>query len=188
MSESNEIVNTVELTSSQLESFLNLRLFQISDKLCSSTGLTGKFINNELVSLHGFQPIISSSRDVPSKHAETAEVNVFHVSQSFILDGSIVRSLVSESSSIFYNLQTAKDKSGDIFLKTSRAYRSAIRTTLNKLQEAALDDTASSEDVKKYENYITIFYSVECLWHLCEFLLIDHSTISVVPNLLEWVS
>jgi nuclear pore complex protein Nup85 len=152
------------------------------------TGITGKFVNNELLSIHSFQPIISSSRDAPTKHANTLPVNVFQVAQSFILDDPIVRSLVSESSNIFYNLQTIKDKSNDIYLKTSRAYRSAIRTTLNKLQEAAGEDDAIPQDVRKYENFITIFYSIECLWHLCEFLLIDHSTMSVVPNLLEWVS
>lgn len=71
-----------------------------------------------------------------------------------------------------------------MYLRTSRAYRSAIRATLNKLQEAA----AESDQAGQYENFITIFYSIECLWHLCEFLLIDHSTVTVVPNLLEWVS
>lgn len=129
---------------------------------------------------------MSTSRDVESKHANTADVNVFHVSQSFILDDTIVRSLVSESSNIFYNLQAAKEKTTDIYLRTSRSYRSAIRTTLNKLQEAM--DENDTEDIRKYENFTTIFYSIECLWHLCEFLLIDHSTITVVPNLLEWVS
>lgn len=135
--------------------------------------------------------MFSSSRDTPSSvHANTSEFNVFHVSQSFALDDSIVRSLVSESSHIFYNLQTIKDKSSsDTYLRTSRAYRSAIRTTLNKLQEA-IEDVAftTGEEMRKFENFITIFYSIECLWHLCEFLLIDHSTVSVVPNLLEWVS
>lgn len=156
--------------------------------MSSLTGITGKFVNNELVSLHGFQPIISTSRDAPSKYANTSEVNVFHVSQVFVLDDPIVRGLVAESRSIFYNLQTAKDKSNDIYLKTSRAYRSAIRGTLNKLQEAASEDGVGPEDVKKCESFITIFYTIECLWHLCEFLLIDHSTNSVVPSLLEWVS
>lgn len=142
------------------------------------TGITGKFINNELISIHGFQPIISTSRDVPSKYANSHDVNVIHVSQSFVLDEPLVRGLVSESSNIFYSLQTAKDKSSDIYLRTSRAYRSAVRSTINQLQE----------DEDKYGDFISIFYSIECLWHLCEFLLIDHSTNSVVPNLIEWVS
>lgn len=105
-------------------------------------------------------------------------MNVIHVTQSFVLDELVVRGLVSESSNIFYSLQTAKEKSSDIYLRTSRAYRSAVRSTINKLQE----------DEEKYGDFISIFYSIECLWHLCEFLLIDHSTSSVVPNLIEWVS
>lgn len=94
---------------------------------------------------------------------------------------------MAESSNIFHNLQSVKEKSNEIYLQTSKVYRSAIRSTLNKLQDAVGDDETTPEDVKKYENFITIFYSIECLWHLCEFLLIDRSTISVVPNLLEWV-
>lgn len=162
---------------------------QISDKLSNSTtGFTGKFIHNELISLHSFLPIISSSSDVPSKHANTDDVNIIHVSQTFALDDSVVRSLVSESSIIFYNLQTVKDKSHDIFLRTSRSYRSALRSLLNKLQEAEKEVGTSDDDVRKYQNFVTVFYSIECLWHLCEFLLIDHSSNSVVPQLLEWVS
>lgn len=144
-------------------------------------------MTNELISLHGHQPIISSTKDVPSKYANTEDVNVIHVSENFVLDDEILRSLVAESCNIFYNLQSVRDKSNDVFLQTSRIYRSAIRSALNKLQEAIIDDTDGS-NVKKYESYITIFYSIECLWHLCEFLLIDRSTLSVVPNLLEWVS
>ncbi|CRK94771.1 CLUMA_CG008265, isoform A [Clunio marinus] len=158
----------------------------VADKLSEMCGLTGKFITNELISVHGFQPVLSTSRDVPTKFANTSEVNVFHISQAFALDDSVLRGLVSESSSIFYNLQTAKDKTSEFYLHTSRSYRSAIRATLNKLREAIDDEDSNSDDVKKYENFVTIFYSIECSWHLCEFLLIDSSSISTVPNLLEW--
>jgi nuclear pore complex protein Nup85 len=138
-----------------------------------------------LISLHGFTPVFASSKDQPTKFAQS-DINVFHVSAKFILDDEIVRSLVSESCNVFHSLQVLKDKTNDVYLQTSRIYRSAIRTTLNKLQEAASEDE-DPESVKKYESYVTIFYAVECLWHLCEFLLIDRSTVSVVPNLLEWV-
>lgn len=160
--------------------------FQISDKLCEM-GISGKFVNNELISIHGFKPVISTSTDTPTQYAGLAEVNIFHFSQSFILDDPIVRSIVSESNTIFYSLQIAKDKTNDFYLQTSRVYRSTIRSTLNKLQEAC-SEAADPDDIRKYRNYITIFYSIECLWHLCEFLLIDNSTVSVVPNLLEWVT
>lgn len=159
----------------------------IYDSLSAKTGLCGNFVNNLVVSLHSFNPIISSTKDQPSKYANTEQVNVFHVTESFILDDEIVRGLVAETCNIFYNLQIAKEKSNDVFLQTSRIYRSAIRSALNKLQEVVTEAGVSQNDVKKYENFITIFYSIECLWHLFEFLLIDRSTMSVVPNLLEWV-
>lgn len=95
---------------------------------------------------------------------------------------------MAEASNIFHNLQVVKEKTNDIFLQASKIYRSAIRSTLNKLEEAVGDDETSPDDVRKYESFITIFYSIECLWHLCEFLLIDRSTVSIVPNLLEWVN
>lgn len=157
------------------------------DKLSANTGIAGKFVNNEIISIHGFKPVISSTRDGPTQHAKVSEVNVFQLSQSFALDDPIVRSLVSESSSIFYNLQTAKTKSCDIYLGTSRAYRSAIRTTLTKLQDAITGGYEEPEYVQKLENFMTIFYTIECLWHLCEILLIDQASLSVVVNLLEWV-
>lgn len=78
--------------------------------------------------------------------------------------------------------------SNDTYLQASRAYRSAIRATLNKLQEAATDEDTDPDSARKYESFITIFYSIESVFHLCEIFLIDHSSISVVPNLLEWVS
>ena len=172
----------------ELQNFCNnkCRFFQIYDKLSAKTGFIGKFVTNEAVSLHGFQPVLFSTKDAPTKYANTEEINVIHVSENFILDDEILRSLVAESCNIFYNLQSLKSKSNDLFLQTSRVYRSAIRATLNKLQEAIIDDSGEN-DIKTYESYITIFYSIECLWHLCEFLLIDRSTMSVVPNLLEWV-
>lgn len=111
-----------------------------------------------------------------------------HLSQYFILDDPILRSLVAESSTIFQKLQSVKEKAtADVYLQSSRTYRSAIRSCLNKLQDEISNEPSGSSIIKQYENYVTIFYSIECMWHLCEFLLIDrHSTISVVPNLLEW--
>ncbi|KAG5675137.1 hypothetical protein PVAND_005066 [Polypedilum vanderplanki] len=159
----------------------------VYDKLSAKTGFCGKFVTNEVLSLYPSQPTLSSSEKGVSKYANTTDsVNVIHVTENFILDDHIVRSLVAEACSIFYNLQIAKEKTNDVFLQTSRVYRSTIRAALNKLQEAVTEETITQEELQKYENFITIFYSIECLWHLVEFLLIDRSTLSVVPNILEW--
>lgn len=102
------------------------------------------------------------------------------------MSDEILRPLLAESSSIFYQLQMASGS--DINLQMSKQYRSVIRTSLNKLQEALTGHIEDPEREKQLETFITIFYSIEYLWHLIELLLIDkHSTVSVVPNLMEWV-
>lgn len=73
------------------------------------------------------------------------------------------------------------------FLKLSRQYRSIIRVCIESLQEAAQKATDSIEK-NNLHAYITIFYSIECLWHLCEILHVDNVSGDIVlPYLLEWV-
>lgn len=68
-------------------------------------------------------------------------------------------------------------------IKISKTYRSIIRSNLQKLQKIVEHD-----DDHLCHNYITIFYSIECLWHLCEIFMIDSLHInSTVPHLIDWV-
>lgn len=114
---------------------------------------------------------------------------MYHLTTNFILDEPILRSLVTECSNVFLNLQLVRNSTPAAaidFLKISRSYRSAIRACLEKLQD--LIANADLRDVEQYRNYVTIFYSVESIWHLVEILIIDASSVNaVVPNLLEWV-
>lgn len=113
---------------------------------------------------------------------------MYHLTTNFILDEPILRSLVTECSNIFLNLQVVKNSApaGAIdYLKISRTYRSVIRACLEKLQELISTKLPNAE---QYQNFITILYSVECIWHLVEILIIDASAANaVVPNLLDWV-
>lgn len=115
-------------------------------------------------------------------------VNIHNFTPDFILEDQILRPLIAEASSIFYTLQMATSEfASDINLQISKQYRSVIRACLNKLQDS-LGEAINEPEVRKLETHITIFYSIEYLWQLIELLLIDkHSTISVVPNLLDWV-
>lgn len=46
----------------------------------------------------------------------------------------------------------------------------------------------NDDEKTKYENYITIFYNIECVWHICEILLIDPAPSNIiVQQLLEWI-
>lgn len=66
------------------------------------------------------------------------------------------------------------------YVKLSRTYRSIIRACLEKLQEAV----STSEE---YQSFITILYTIECIWHLSEILFIDPTPSNIVtPQLLEW--
>lgn len=89
-------------------------------------------------------------------------------------------------------------------VKFSHQYRSIVRACLENLQEEAAK--MKGDELEELQNYITIFYSVECIWHLCEILFVDHIPGKtwkewcvalvvfnaflgdiVLPQLLEWV-
>jgi nuclear pore complex protein Nup85 len=120
------------------------------------------------------------------------ENKILDIRQEILLFMPIFRKLINESNGTFLSLQKAAEaaKTTDNqveFLKLSRQYRSIIRVCIESLQEAAAKETDGVEKNNFY-SYITIFYSVECIWHLCEILYIDNIPGDVVlPFLLEWV-
>lgn len=109
-----------------------------------------------------------------------------------MLFSPILRKLVNESNGTFISLQkaaeTAKNSDSQVeLLKLSRQYRSIIRVCIESLQDASNKATDGIEK-NNYLSQITIFYSVECIWHLCEILFIDNIPGDVVlPFLMEWV-
>lgn len=85
----------------------------------------------------------------------------------------ILRKLVNEANGTFMSVQSLTNSVDykDNLLKLSREYRSIVRACLENLQEEIIK--AKSLHYEELQNYITIFYSVECIWHLCEILFID---------------
>ncbi|XP_058826939.1 nuclear pore complex protein Nup75 [Topomyia yanbarensis] len=161
--------------------------FAIPCDLGKRHGLTAAWITEDKISVTAYSnQLLQSIRNRP---ANTSSVNVYHLTSSFILDEPILRSLVTECSNIFLNLQLVKNSSSGSsidYLKISRTYRSAIRACLEKLQDVLT--STNLPDVEQYQNYVTIFYSVECIWHLVEILIVDTTSVNaVVPNLLDWV-
>lgn len=128
----------------------------------------------------------SKSPDEPSKFQNTAPVNIHHLKTKFIYDEPTLRGLLAESNSIFQELQQQSKTAGarPDYLKISQSYRSVIRSGLQKLQKCI--ENESNDHL--YNDYITIFYSIECLWHLCEIFLIDSApTSAAVPHLNDWI-
>ncbi|XP_052740352.1 nuclear pore complex protein Nup85 [Bicyclus anynana] len=112
--------------------------------------------------------------------------------QEILLFTPILRKLVNEANGTFLSLkkvtETSKNTENQVeYLKLSRQYRSIIRVCIENLQEAG----EKEEDAVARNNllsYLTIFYSIECIWHLCEILYIDIIPGDIVlPFLLEWV-
>lgn len=124
-----------------------------------------------------------------------------HLQTEFIFEHPLLRSLVAEASGIFKSVQEAarltKGRDTEL-LNLSRTYRSTVRACLEQLQDAMVagggrdaepsaDATVPDANDETLENYVTIFYSVECVWHLCEILLVDQQPQSqCVPQLLDW--
>lgn len=121
-----------------------------------------------------------------------SEDSILNIRQEILLFTPILRKLVNESNGTYVSLQKAAETSKNTdnqveFLKLSRQYRSIIRVCIESLQEAAEKET---DGVQKNAllSHVTIFYSIECIWHLCEILYIDNIPGEVVlPFLLEWV-
>ncbi|XP_038212291.1 nuclear pore complex protein Nup85 [Zerene cesonia] len=123
---------------------------------------------------------------------DACDDKILDIQQEILLFMPILRKLVNEANGTFLSLQRAVEaaKTSDNpveFLKLSRQYRSILRVCMEGLQEAEQKETDGVES-KSLQSYITIFYSIECIWHLCEILYIDVIPGEVVlPYILEWV-
>lgn len=91
-----------------------------------------------------------------------------------------MRKLVNESNGVFLSIQKLKScSSGDIrpeLLKHSKQYRSILRACVENLQDI-LPEKNPPKEKTMLENFLTIFYQIECVWHLTEILYVD-----VVPG------
>ncbi|XP_053607807.1 nuclear pore complex protein Nup85 isoform X2 [Plodia interpunctella] len=136
--------------------------------------------------------IYPRSQTVSKTTTDTSGDKIVNIRQEVLLFTSILRKLVNESNGTYLSLQkaaeTAKNSDNQVeFLKLSRQYRSVIRVCIESLQEAAEKELNGIEK-NALLSYITIFYSIECIWHLCEILYVDIIPGDVVlPYLLEWV-
>lgn len=122
----------------------------------------------------------------------TTENKLLNIRREILLFHPILRRLVNESNGTFLAVQKAAEAANSSdnqveFLKLSRQYRSIIRVCIESLQEASQKTTDGIEK-NNLLAYVTIFYSIECIWHLCEILHVDNVPGDIVlPFLLEWV-
>lgn len=163
----------------------------IPNELCRRAGIAVSWLPINQLGAFGYNHLTYKSQDKPSMFAPS-DATVQQIRPEVILFEPVLRKLVNEANGAFLSLQKliAQDK---IELRTelvkfSRQYRSIIRACLENLQEECSQCAKSSERHDQLSSYITIFYSVECVWHLCEILYIDLIPGNVpLPQLLEWV-
>ncbi|XP_037941572.1 nuclear pore complex protein Nup75-like [Teleopsis dalmanni] len=161
-------------------------VFGIKDVLSTRFGntLTGTFVSGNKIALSAYRPITCTTVDKPTEYNEKDPVQIHLLQPTFIFEDPILRSLIAEGCATFVALQRLKRAgSKSDYIKISRTYRSIIRACLEKLQDAALID-----EEEKYQRYISTFYPIECIWHLCEILYLDVNSNNLIsPQLLDWI-
>lgn len=142
------------------------------------------------VSIFAFEKRNVRQKDIPSHFASSTPASVFHLRHDVILYHPILRKLLNESNGVFSTVQNLmKDKKADHkteLFKLSIQYRSIIRACLENLQEEIIK--SDNNEKEKLHSFVTIFYSIECIWHLCEILFVNTVPGNLVlPHLLEWI-
>ncbi|KAF5289717.1 hypothetical protein FQA39_LY03634 [Lamprigera yunnana] len=167
----------------------NCKTFVIPNELCRKAGLDCRWLPFNHISVFPSRSLKSHVHGTVDMF-NTSELSVFHVRQNVILFEPILRKLVNEANGTFLSVQELMISNVPHFkeelLKLSRQYRSIIRACLENLQDEA--NREKSQYKEELQNYITIFYSVECVWHLCEILFVDNIPGGIVlSHLLEWI-
>jgi nuclear pore complex protein Nup85 len=159
----------------------------IPNDLCRRAGVAASWLSINEFGVFAHQKL--TSRVDKSSHFAPADASVFHLRPDIILFKPILRKLVNEANGTFLTVQNLMTSDADHkpeLLKLSRQYRSIIRACLEDLQDEVT--RADGDHREELQNYITIFYSVECIWHLCEILFVDAVPGNIVlPHLLDWI-
>lgn len=158
--------------------------------MCKRAGLAASWLPVDQISVFAFEKRNIRQKDIPSHFASNSPSSVFHLRQDVILFHPILRKLVNESNGVFIALQTLMknrkaDQKSELF-KLSIQYRSIIRACLENLQEEIVK--ADETEKEELQSFVTIFYSIECIWHLCEILFVNSIPGNLVlPELLNWI-
>ncbi|XP_019867827.2 nuclear pore complex protein Nup85 [Aethina tumida] len=167
-----------------------LKTFFIPNELCRRAGVAASWSPINKFAVFAYEKRNVHQQDAPSNFASKNPSSIFLVRQDVLLFQPIFRKFVNESNRSFLDLQNiigekTANKNNEL-LRISRQYRSVVRACLEDLHA----DISKAEQAERetLQDYITIFYSVECIWHLCEILFIESIPGNVVlPFLLEWI-
>ncbi|XP_052901711.1 nuclear pore complex protein Nup75 [Anopheles moucheti] len=163
---------------------------KVPNTLGQQLGLNIGWITDQQFACYAFGN--EKRKRAPVKDFSSVDINL--VGANFIFDEPAIRSMITEGSRVFYRLQRLRygvvespAKPID-YVKISQKYRTILRNALQTMnrQISELSDDDPSQEM--YRNLISLFYSIECTWHLLEFLVIDsNSSGAIVSSLLEWI-
>lgn len=161
----------------------------IPNDLCKRAGLAASWLPFDRVSIFAFEKRNVREKDIPSHFASSTPSSIFQLRKDVILFHPILRKLVNESNGVFAAVQALiKEKKADHkteLFKLSIQYRSIIRACLENLQEELIKSNNEKEEL---QGLVTIFYSIECIWHLCEILFVNSMPANLVlSQLLDWI-
>ncbi|XP_076651804.1 nuclear pore complex protein Nup75 [Halictus rubicundus] len=144
--------------------------------------LSANWVNSNKVSIY-------NTKNLQNKDFAKYSPTVHILKPEVILFSPQLRKLVNESNGVFLSIRKIKLSCDDVrpeLLKHSKQYRSILRACIESLQDIC--GKSLSDKKESLENFLTIFYQIECVWHLTEILYIDIVPGDVVlPQLLEWI-
>lgn len=168
------------------------KIYFVPNKLAMRAGIAGAWRSaNEL----GVFPNIPIHHNTPDKLSDYApdDASLFNVRPHVILFNPIIRKMVNESNGAFLDIQAFMSRNPDSsaikteLLKFSRYYRSIIRACLEHLQDEVMR-APPGETKHDLQSFVTIFYSIECIWHFSEIIFVENILgNAVLPQLLDWV-
>ncbi|XP_076169485.1 nuclear pore complex protein Nup75 [Ptiloglossa arizonensis] len=147
-----------------------------------NAGVAASWVNSNKISIY-------TCKNLYEKYHRKYDSIAHILKPEVILFSPQLRKLVNESNGVFLSIRKIKSSAGDVrpeLLKHSKQYRSILRACIESLQY--ISGKALSDKRESLENFLTIFYQIECVWHLTEILYIDVIPGGVVlPQLLEWI-
>uniref|UniRef100_A0A8W7P618 Nuclear pore complex protein Nup85 n=1 Tax=Anopheles coluzzii TaxID=1518534 RepID=A0A8W7P618_ANOCL len=164
---------------------------KVPNTLGQQQGLNIAWITDQQFAAYAFG---NAKRNSPPTQGDGLSVDINLVGADLIFDDATIRPMITEACRVFYGLQRLRyglaegsNKPID-YVKISQKYRSILRKSLEKMNLRVQELPENDPALEAYRNLISLFYSIECTWHLLEFLVIDsNSSGAIVSSLLEWI-
>uniref|UniRef100_A0AAG5DIP2 Nuclear pore complex protein Nup85 n=1 Tax=Anopheles atroparvus TaxID=41427 RepID=A0AAG5DIP2_ANOAO len=168
----------------------NDKITAVPNTLGKEIGLSATWLNTHEFATFAFGNVKHSRDAKLNTRQGVVEVNL--MKPDFVLGDPAARIMMHECHRVFYNLQRRRygllggQTQVIDFVGISHQYRSSLRQSVGRLTRL-LHDEEKAPGVNT--DLLRLLYTIECVWHLVEFLVLDSNASSgaVVTSLLEWI-